>query len=138
VLPLNYWVLVRYATTDHPAGLYRYLPQSQSLQLMYGDADLDFSRFANQTSLTDASALILFSANLYEILNRDEDFGYRMMWQHAGQLAGDLWLRVCAENLVGTIAGGALDEALLTYGQTDGMTDAVLALFALGYAKEQA
>ncbi len=138
VLPLNYWVLVRYATTDHPAGLYRYLPQSQSLQLMYGDADLDFSRFANQTSLTEASALILFSANLYEILNRDEDFGYRMMWQHAGQLAGDLWLRVCAENLVGTIAGGALDEALLTYGQTDGMTDAVLALFALGYAKEQA
>lgn len=134
-LPLNFWVLLRYDSPDHAAGLYRYEPSSASLQPVYLEKDIDFTRFANQTSLTDAGALILFTADLYDILNREEDYGYRQLWQHTGQLAGDLWLRSCAAGFVGTIAGGALDEALLTYAQTDGMTDAVLALFALGEPK---
>jgi SagB-type dehydrogenase family enzyme len=135
-LQVNYWVVVRYDMPDHPAGLYRYQPDSQQLLPVYTQPDLDFGRFANQTSLTEAPVLLVFSANLFDILNREEDYGYKAMWQHIGQLAADLWLRSCAAGYVGTIAGGALEEALLTYGQTDGLTDAVLALFAFGHERE--
>ena len=135
---LNYWVVLRYASDNHPAGLYRYDKVDASLSPVNLDQSIDFTRFVNQSSLTEAGALVLATANLDVILNQHQAFGYKTMWQHAGQILGDLWLNAVAEGYVGTIAGGALDDGLMTYANTDGYTNAVLALFCLGHPEEMA
>lgn len=136
-IPLNYWIVNRYDSEDSKAGLYLFDQQSGRAKPVYLQSDIDFTRFANQTSLTDASILILVTSDLDEVLNEHQAYGYKTMWQHAGQVFGDLWLNACADGFVGTIAGGALDDGLMAYGETDGYTNAVLGLFCFGYHKEE-
>jgi hypothetical protein len=136
-IPLNYWIVNRYDSEDSKAGLYLFDQQKGCAKPVYLDSDIDFTRFANQTSLTDASILVLVTSDLDEVLNEHQAYGYKTMWQHAGQVFGDLWLNTCAEGYVGTIAGGALDDGLMAYGETDGYTNAVLGLLCFGYQKEE-
>lgn len=93
----------------------------------------------NQESLTGAGVVLVVVADIKESLQRYGASGYRDLLHQAGAIIAQIWLAAHAGGLVGSAAGGILDDGLRRALKADGYSKAAVFGLALGrpsYSKD--
>lgn len=127
-LSMEPWLLLPEASGELAAGIYQC---SGAGRQQWHRRDRDFSRkqlsdCVNQLAFHKAGAVLVWVANLENTLQEYGAAGYRMQLQNAAASAVQCWLAAVNCGLVGTLAGGVIEEGLMRHAGADGYGEAPL------------
>ena len=127
-LSMEPWLLLPEASGELAAGIYQC---SGAGRQRWRRRDRNFSRkhlsdCVNQLAFHKAGAVLVWIADLENTLQDHGAAGYRMQLQNAAASAVQCWLAALNCGLVGTLAGGVIEEGLIRHGGADGYREAPL------------
>ncbi len=132
---LNDLYLMVNAVADLPSGAYVFHPQEQTLELLRpGDFRLEAGGLAlGQEFVADASVAIFCLCELFAILERFGNRGYRAAQLEAGILGGRMYLAAYAQGF-GASGLTFFDDDVTAFFSPHAADKSVMFLIALGYA----
>jgi SagB-type dehydrogenase family enzyme len=132
---INDLYLIINVATDLPSGTYVFHPQEQALELLRtGDFRMETGALAlGQEFAADASVAIFCLCDLFAILERFGNRGYRAAQLEAGILGGRMYLAAYAQGF-GASGLTFFDDDVTAFFSPHAADKSVMFLIALGYA----
>lgn len=136
--PLETYALVLRAGDGLPAGLYHYSVVNNSLELLGDDKYAEKKRiqclFAREWSLK-APIFLFVTAQFWRTQMKYGERGYRYILIEAGHLGQNIYLVAHALGLGCCAIGGYVDQQVNQFLDIDGVSEAAVYSFALGWPK---
>lgn len=137
-LPIVPWVLRPKGDASLPAGIYEVLgSRDEDWRVRAPDFSVDeMPDCINQVSLARAGIIVTYVADLEAILQRYGPAGYRQALVSCGAAVAHLWLIAQGAGLVGTAAGGIIEQGLMQRTGLDGYTESPVFSLVLGVSPD--
>lgn len=140
LFPLKIYCVVPYDQLDFPKGYYEYDHYNDKLILYEKNPDLEQLKYCyNDAQLAYGSSVqLIIAADITRQPYKYSNLGYRMTLIEVGQVAQNITMYCCEQNIETCELGGILDKALATELQMDNNSKILPILtIAIGYASKR-